>query len=115
MDGSGREGIEVMDFAAFMTLLTKQVFVWRMNVNQMRPGCAGRAERAAKRIDDLVLLRAYALIEAMPAENLDKAAAFLQSQLSDAIWDRSGEHIRQRYRDKVKHILLLMGEDGGDV
>lgn len=51
-----------MDFAAFMTLLTKEIFVWRMNVNQRRPGCEGRAERAAKRIDDLVLKRAVAIM-----------------------------------------------------
>lgn len=101
-----------MDFAAFMALLTKEIFTWRMNANQLRKGCAGRAERAAKRIDELVLRRAYTLIEGLPAESTDQAAAFLQSQLSDAVWDRSPEHIRQRYRDKVKHILLLcMDED----
>ena len=52
-----------MDFAAFMTLLTKEIFTWRMNVNQRRPGCEGRAERAAKRIDDLVLKRAERIRE----------------------------------------------------
>lgn len=52
-----------MDFAPFITLLTKEMYVWRMNVNQRRPGCATRAENAAKRIDDLVLKRAERIKE----------------------------------------------------
>jgi hypothetical protein len=42
-------------------------------------------------------------------EDLDKAAAFLQGQMNDAIWDRLGEHQKQRYRDKVVYILQLCG------
>lgn len=42
-------------------------------------------------------------------QDVDEAARFLQKQMNDAKWDRMPEHLKERYRDKVKHILILCG------
>lgn len=41
--------------------------------------------------------------------DLDEAAKFMMSQMGDAVWDRTPEHLRERYRDKAKHVLILCG------
>jgi len=41
---------------------------------------------------------------------LDEAAEFMLSvQNPGALWSRMPEHLKERYRDKVRHILLLCG------
>jgi hypothetical protein len=44
---------------------------------------------------------------------LDKAAQYVQKLQGDALWDRTGEKMRTRYRNKVLHILNIL-EGVGD-
>ena len=48
--------------------------------------------------------------------DLDKAAEFLLSMHGSSLWSRMPEHLRERYRDKVRHVLILCGLDptGGE-
>jgi hypothetical protein len=44
-------------------------------------------------------------------EKLDEAARFVMKLQGDALWERMPEHFKERYRDKVKHILILCDID----
>jgi hypothetical protein len=45
------------------------------------------------------------------AEQMDEAAKFVMKLRGDAVWDCTSEVLRERQRDKVRHILLLCGVD----